>query len=321
MSRLRLGVVLAVPDPPAAEIDGLRRALGAGALGRIAPHLTLVPPVNVRAERLDDAVAVVRRAAAVTEPLHLRLGPVATFWPGTPVVYLAVAGDVERVHLLREAVFTDPLARGVTWPFVPHVTLADDVDAGHLPTIVAALAAYSAEVTVEHAQVLQQDADRRWEVIAEVPLGGGRIVGRGGLEVGLAAGEVLDPEAGAFLERAWSAHLHASYGPLPRMRPFVVTARREGEVVGVATGSTDDELVLDRLVVEASARAQGIGSHLLTEVELLGSRRGCRQGTLVCQAGGRAAAWYGAHGWVEDLMLRDWRHGRDFLRFRRTLAG
>ena len=54
--RVRLGVVLLVPPPVAGEIDGLRRAVGDGALGKVAPHVTLVPPVNVRDERLLDAV-------------------------------------------------------------------------------------------------------------------------------------------------------------------------------------------------------------------------------------------------------------------------
>ncbi len=64
MARVRLGVALLVPPPFDTEIDGLRRALGDGALGRIPAHLTLVPPVNVREERLGEALAALRRAAA-----------------------------------------------------------------------------------------------------------------------------------------------------------------------------------------------------------------------------------------------------------------
>jgi hypothetical protein len=52
MGRHRLGVVLLVPDPWAAEVDGLRRALGDEALDRVAPHITLVPPSNVSDEDL-----------------------------------------------------------------------------------------------------------------------------------------------------------------------------------------------------------------------------------------------------------------------------
>src|SRR5688572_3800754 len=108
--RRRLGVVLLVPQPLATEIDGLRRALGDGSLGRIPAHLTLVPPVNVREDEVPDALRVLRAAAASTTPFTVELGPPATFSPVNPVVYLAVDGagrdDVER---LRNAVFRPPL--------------------------------------------------------------------------------------------------------------------------------------------------------------------------------------------------------------------
>ena len=70
MPKHRLGVVLLVPQPAAAEIDGLRRAVGDGALGRVPTHLTLVPPVNVRHDRLADALARLRLAAAATRPFR-----------------------------------------------------------------------------------------------------------------------------------------------------------------------------------------------------------------------------------------------------------
>ena len=73
MARQRLGVVLLVPHPIATQVDGIRRALGDGALGRIEAHLTLVPPVNVAERDLTKAFAIVRAAAATVEPLALRL--------------------------------------------------------------------------------------------------------------------------------------------------------------------------------------------------------------------------------------------------------
>ncbi|MBV9661015.1 MAG: 2'-5' RNA ligase family protein, partial [Acidimicrobiales bacterium] len=89
--RRRLGVALLLDGPPAHELDGLRRALGDPALGRIPPHVTLVPPVNVRAAELPVALAVIRAAAArQSGPLDLTIGSVATFLPANPVVYLSV---------------------------------------------------------------------------------------------------------------------------------------------------------------------------------------------------------------------------------------
>lgn len=174
----RVGVALLLPDPVAREVDGLRRALGDGALGRIPPHLTLVPPVNVREDRFADALAVLRDAAAATRPLRLALGPPATFLPVNPVVYLpvhgdhgvhGVQGDLDALHALRDRVFRDPLARPLTWPFVPHVTLADDVDPARIPPALAALADYRAECTVDRLHLLQEGVGRTWTPVADVP--------------------------------------------------------------------------------------------------------------------------------------------------------
>src|SRR3546814_12692199 len=93
MARQRLGVVLLVPQPLATEVDGVRRALGDGALARIAPHITLVPPVNVAERDLPEALAIVRRAAGASRPLHLTLGPVLTFAPANPVPSPHAGGD------------------------------------------------------------------------------------------------------------------------------------------------------------------------------------------------------------------------------------
>jgi 2'-5' RNA ligase len=167
----RFGVALLVPTPVDHEVDGLRRALGDPALDRIPAHLTLVPPVNVRDDRVDDALTVLREASAVVEPFELELGPVTSFLPVNPVVYLDVGGDLEALHALRNAVFTDPLSRELTWPFVPHVTIADDAPDDRIEAAVVALSTYRVRVTFELVHLLEEQPGRIWEPIAEEPLG------------------------------------------------------------------------------------------------------------------------------------------------------
>src|SRR5688500_1805887 len=94
-------------------------------LGRVRPHVTLVPPVNVREDRFQETLDLLGRAAAGTRPFTVTLGPPATFLPVNPVLYLAVDDEAGAVRAVRDAVFEAPLARPLTWPFVPHVTLAD----------------------------------------------------------------------------------------------------------------------------------------------------------------------------------------------------
>jgi 2'-5' RNA ligase len=235
---MRVGVALLLPEPVRTEVEGLRRGLGDPTLLRIPPHLTLVPPVNVREDRLPDALAVLREAAAATaRPLRLDLGPPATFLPDNPTVYLGLGGEVAALHALRDRVFRPPLERRLTWPFVPHVTIADDIDPDRIPAALAALADYSAGVTLERVHLLREEPGRAWRPIADAPFGPPAVIGRGGLPLELATTERLDPEAAA-LEPA--THL-------------VVTARRDGRVVGAATAS---------LAVHPDHRDEGVEEHL-----------------------------------------------------------
>src|SRR5687768_1166177 len=127
MPRVRVGVVVLVPPPQAIEIDGLRRGLGDAVLERIAPHVTLVPPVNVAVDDLPAALAVLRGAAASVRPFTVELGPPRTFRPDSPTLFLAVDGPADGVDALvalREQALRPPLHREPERSFVPHVTIA-----------------------------------------------------------------------------------------------------------------------------------------------------------------------------------------------------
>jgi len=280
--RHRVGVALLVPPPVATEIDGLRRALGDGTRGRIPAHVTLVPPVNVTASALADALAVLRAAAASrVGPVRLRLGPATTFHPVTPVVYLAVDGDVDALVALRDAVFRPPLARRLTHPFVPHATIADEMDPTRIPAAVAALADYRAEVTIDRLTLLAESPGRIWRPVADTPFGAPAVVARGGLPLELTVSHLVDPEAARLLRHPPAAAPEpaagegpdpargepASPGPDPGPGPWAVTARRDGRVVGVAHGVTiGDRLEVGALVVDPEHRGQGIGRHLRAAV-------------------------------------------------------
>jgi 2'-5' RNA ligase/GNAT superfamily N-acetyltransferase len=272
VARLRLGVALLVPTPVREEVEGLRRALGDAALGRVPGHLTLVPPVNVRQESLGVVLATLRRAAAACpRRLRLELGPVSTFLPDSPVVYLAVTGDLDALHALRHAVLSGPLERQLSWPFVPHVTLADQAGADGIPGAVAALSHYRRAVSFEGVHLLQEvghSSGRRWVPVADACLGPAAVVGRGGLALELARSTMLDPEAAALAGAALAGDTAGS-------RPLVViTGRREQSVVGVAVAWLSDDGGRVAVLVAAAHRGQGIGGHLLAAVEATVAEKG-----------------------------------------------
>jgi 2'-5' RNA ligase len=316
MPKARLGVALLLPEPLATEVNGLRRALGDGALGRMPPHITLVPPVNVRDDRVADAFARLHEAAAGSAPFRVTLGPPATFHPVNPVVYLSVDGDLGALHDLRDRVFRDPLARDLTWPFVPHVTLADDLAESRIPAAVGALADYATEVAFDRVHLLQEGEGRTWTAVADAPLAPPAVIGRGGLPLELSFSQRLDPVVAAWADDQWR-RLHDDLGP-DRL-PVAITARRHRDVVGTAVGwadVADGVAFLRDLVVGAGVRGQGIGSHLLAAFESWAAERGCDVLRVRTEAGGAAERFYRERGWEVELRLPEHRRGADYVQLR-----
>jgi 2'-5' RNA ligase len=166
VARRRFAVALLIPPPVSIEVDGIRRALGDRQLGRIDPHITIVPPINLRDEQVADALAVVQAAAAGRGPLALQIGPLGTFGPGSPVRFLAVDPWRPLVEL-HDACWTGVLERTERRPFHPHVTV--DIDGGPVggpDPAVDLLSHYRAEVLVDRITVLEQvrvEGAPRWE--------------------------------------------------------------------------------------------------------------------------------------------------------------
>jgi 2'-5' RNA ligase len=269
MARRRLGVVLLVSGRAAIEIDGMRRACGDRALERVPPHVTLIPPVNVSETRVPEALTRLRDAAARTSPFTLELGPVTSFQPDSPTLYLAVGGapdDLAALHALRDAMFEPPLHRELTWPFVPHVTLADEIPAERIEAAVTALSDYRTTVECGSVHLLQEQRDDgqvRWHPIADYHFRAPIPVARGSLPLDLWISDGLDPESRQLVDAEETVPRADSIEKPAGWRRLTVSARRRGETVGIATGYTDGSRSrLSELVVAPAHRGQGIARHL-----------------------------------------------------------
>jgi 2'-5' RNA ligase len=283
-----LAVVLFVPDPVRTEVDVLRRAFGDTTLARIAPHVTLVPPVNVDADDVPAAIAAVDAAVRGDQPFDVTLGPPETFLPVTPVLYLHVGGDDARAELggQRARAFVAPLARPVGRDFVPHVTLGRAkhapyrIDAG-----ITAFGEYEATFVADRLTLLEllhpPGAPDIWTPIHEAPFGGPTVVARGPLQVELSVTSVVPDDAIDLLLAAFgpTGEVLGAGGEVVatvevERRPRrdaptgqqVVTARRDGEALGVALGRIDPlggASIIDAVAVDEPHRRQGVAAHLL----------------------------------------------------------
>ncbi len=327
-ARSRLAAVLIVPGHVAEEINGLRRALRSNEIGKIQPHITIVPPVNVAEAEIGSATALMRNVAARFGPIAVELGPASSFLPHNPVCYLEVSGDREVLSALGDLVAqlgTGPLsppANRRTRPFVPHVTINQKMDRGLIPGAVAALSGYKAHVVFERVTLISfVEAERRWVEIADAMFGRPLLVGRGGREVELAVSDRLDPGAQLWSDSAWDQYSQEQYGS--HVRPydhFAITARSAGEIVGVADGELRGVVCrLAHLLVAPDQRSSGIGAQLLRATEMLAVEKRCQRVRLETLKGGRAEGFYSGKGYEIVARLPRWREGRDFVVMERAV--
>ena len=175
MSRLRLGVIARLPEPLGIHVQSWRRALGDPAAGRIASHLTLVPPQTVAERELDRAVALVERAAAEAVPFLVELDGAATFLPDNPVAYLVVREGGPALQALETALQASPLDRR-THPFHPHVTVTQDLPDERIEAAARELAGFRATFPVREVALLREDRDRVWRPAVTATVGASTAV-------------------------------------------------------------------------------------------------------------------------------------------------
>ncbi len=173
MSRRDIGVALGLPEPVATELQAWRERLGDPSAARIVPHVTLLPPTAVRDERMADVEEHLRRVAAGAAPFRVHLRGIATFRPVSPVVFVPLVQGISECELLAEAVRSGPLARALTFPFHPHVTVAQDVPDEALERGARELAGYDAAFRAWGFQLFEQDDRRVWRPQRDFPFGHG----------------------------------------------------------------------------------------------------------------------------------------------------
>lgn len=225
--------------------------VGLGADLRIPVHITVVAPVTVDGDDLDEAVAVVRAAAAAEGgSVAVMLGPTRTFLPINPVVYLAVDGDLDAIARLHDACRVGPLEREDDYDFTPHVTLLnggsdDDLRAGE-----TSMRNYRAHVRFNGLTVMEQnDDDKIWRPIADAPFEAESTTRTLGADKVTIAVSAFESPAGR---------------RIGRYRPLVVEAFVDGHSVGIARGrvAAEDVAWLDELVIVGEQRGSGVGGAL-----------------------------------------------------------
>ena len=166
-----VGVAVAIPEPHATVLAKWRREIGDPAADLVYPHVTLLPPTPVPADRMSEVESHLAAAAAGHRPFVMHLAGTGTFRPTSPVVFIHVATGVSDCELLEQAIRRGPLERELAFPYHPHVTVAQDVPDAALDEAYEGLSGFVARFPVERFALFSRDDAGTWAWRTEFELG------------------------------------------------------------------------------------------------------------------------------------------------------
>jgi 2'-5' RNA ligase len=122
-------LVIYIPDPLGAFLDGLRREL----VPNYNPHahVSVLPPRPVAGD-WREAAQQARTLVEGWTPFEIELDDIQTF-PVTDVIYLQVTSGDSELRRLHAAMNTGALEFEEPFPYHPHITLAQEIPHQDLP--------------------------------------------------------------------------------------------------------------------------------------------------------------------------------------------
>ena len=167
-----IGVSIAVPEPWGSRLQEFRVANGDVQGASIPTHITLVPPVEVEASRMDEVERHLAQVAAVSAPYRIHLRGSGTFRPVSPVVFVNLVEGISQTEQLASRCRRGALAVELGYPYHPHVTVAHQPDEALLDRAFDDLATFDCAFTVSEFHLYVHDADRGWKATDDHTLTG-----------------------------------------------------------------------------------------------------------------------------------------------------
>lgn len=273
MKRFRIGLIHSFDRVHSDQIDGLRIALGGFGVGRIPPHITLIPPTNLHPRDVEGELYRLRKIASETKPFRVSVGPVGTFFPVSPVLYLSVAGGgVDQMTALQRRLASVNLYKPSSRPFVPHVTLMDPANEKEVTAASELLETVLFTQDVTSFEMMLSPAQGYWEVSSDFRFVPPRRVHAGGIELEVfvhGSGDLaiyrLSNEQGVAQSLFWP-HPDRRLR-IDGQRNLVLSLYGNGQLVASGSASYHSSVALVRaVVVRKGLERIGIGSLVIREL-------------------------------------------------------
>ena len=157
-----LGVVVALPEPWAQLLVDWRSKVGDPQANVVPPHVTLLPPTEVPVADRPAITAHLAEVAGAHAPFDMHLAGTGTFSPVSEVVFVAVARGIGSCELIANDVRRGPLARSLSFPYHPHVTVAHHLPDAKLDRAFDDLASFECSFTVDRFSLYVHDKQNGW---------------------------------------------------------------------------------------------------------------------------------------------------------------
>lgn len=157
-----IGVSVPIPDPHGAYLQRMRESFGDPLAGAIPTHITLLPPTRVDDTALPAIETHLTAVAGEFAPFPIRLRGTGTFRPVSPVVFVALADGIGACEAVQSRVLTGPLARDLSFPYHPHVTVAHHLPEDVLDRAFKSLSDYRADFEASGFSLYVHGEDGIW---------------------------------------------------------------------------------------------------------------------------------------------------------------
>ena len=180
MQEQTYAIVVYLHGPLGQFVNCLREQLNPEYAGKGA-HLTVLPP---RPLVISEEVAAeeARAQCAGWEPFELEVGNVQTFLPGNHVAYLGLRQGADQLRRLHQILNRGYLACPELLEFVPHITIAQDLNEQRILDVFAKVssgfAAYAGprRHPVRTLTFVRQNNTGDWIDLAELQLGSASVL-------------------------------------------------------------------------------------------------------------------------------------------------
>ncbi|EGL83574.1 Phosphoesterase HXTX [Caldalkalibacillus thermarum TA2.A1] len=112
----------------------------------IAPHITIKEAFEANEDQLPEIVQYLRQVAQETEPIPLHIYKVSHFHPTNNVLYLAIKEE-PLLTALHNKLHEPPLMHERKYPFVPHITIGQEMSDDELHDVYGRLRMKTFEFT------------------------------------------------------------------------------------------------------------------------------------------------------------------------------